>query len=148
MIGSHVAHRLHVSLVHGFGIGTAPGGPAFYHHFAQLMTSLNLTNRSAAMAIDSVVFPLSSPPSWGTERKTEIVTLRTGAREVHSVGVAANHLLCGQPPDGLRRCRPDDAAILAHEACEARGSARDERFRQWAREASQRSCAMTPRHEQ
>ena len=95
-----------------------------------------------ALAIDSINFPQVRDTSWGYKRKTEIVTLRTGAREISTIDTLARNLLCGRPPT-LRPCHMDDPAILAHRSCDISPARKgDFRLGQWVTEASQRPCTL------
>lgn len=118
---------LHKALVKGFGAGSAPGSDTFRLRFALFMQNHSLMNLSAAQAIDTVVFPLRSPPAWGGERLTELVSLRLQGREVQHIdasNVAGNgstwaagmhYVSCGRPPR-LRMCQPDEPAMVVHGA--------------------------------
>lgn len=127
-VGAQRLSLLHRALVKGFGAGSAPGSDTFRLRFALFMQNHSLMNVSAASSIDTVVFPLRSPPAWGGERFTELVSLHLQGREVQHIAgnstVAGNHttwaagthyVSCGRPPR-LRMCSPDEPAMVVHGA--------------------------------
>ena len=55
-------------------------------------------------------------PHWPDESVTEIVSLRSGGREGHSIDTILPHLRCGAPPE-LRACDRSEPAIRMHTMC-------------------------------
>ena len=51
VIGAHRHALLHKTLVHGFGIGSSPGGPVFYLRFALWMANYSLLSESEAYKV-------------------------------------------------------------------------------------------------
>ena len=75
-----------------------------------------------ARALDTIAFPLVPSQRWVGEKMTEIVSLRTGGREMSPISAILPSLRCGLPPE-LRACREDEPAMLMQraDACSGHG---------------------------